>query len=227
MLIIGHRGASGYEPENTLRSFLRAYELGANAVELDVHVCKSGEAVVIHDETLDRTTNGTGHIADKTLSELKLLDTGKGEKIPTLLETLTALKGKGITFIEMKSHDCAKPVADAVNDYISHGGSLNDVVIISFNHPLLVEVGNYLPDVRIGTTLVGMPVNYADMATQAGAWSVNPCLEFLDEKFVRDAHARGLKLLTWTCNSAESIAKAKALNVDGIFSDYPDRVTTS
>lgn len=224
MLIIGHRGACGHEPENTLRSFLRAYSLGAHAIELDVHVCKTGEAVVIHDDTLNRTTNGTGRVADTSLAELRKLDAGGGETIPTLFEVLTTLQGRGITFIEMKSTDCATPVAETLSRYIQQGGSLDEVVVISFHHPLLLQVKTLLPNIRIGTTLVGMPVDYAAMAERAGAWSVNPCLEFLDEAFVKDAHARSLKLLTWTCNTAADIAKAKALGVDGIFSDFPERV---
>ena len=94
MIIIGHRGAMGYEPENTLRSFQKALDLGVDMIEFDVHLCKSGELVVFHDEKVNRTTNGQGYIAQKSLEKLKELDAGQGEKIPTLEEVLDLVKGK-------------------------------------------------------------------------------------------------------------------------------------
>ncbi len=114
VLRIGHRGAAGHAPENTLDSFRKAVELECDMTELDVHVCASGEVVVIHDETLDRTTDGKGQVSDHKLSELKQLDAGNGEEIPTLAEVLMLLKDKVMLNIELKGLGTAKPVYDLV-----------------------------------------------------------------------------------------------------------------
>src|SRR5258708_1238720 len=106
---IGHRGASAAYPENTMLAFRKAIDMGANALEFDVHVCKSGEAVVIHDDTLERTTSGRGYVAAHTLSDLKKLDAGRGEPIPTLEEVLFEFAAKIILFIEIKSAGASLP----------------------------------------------------------------------------------------------------------------------
>ncbi len=133
MLRIGHRGACGYEPENTLRSFNRALQLRVDMVELDVHVCRSGEIVVIHDSKVDRTTGGTGYVADKTLDELRTLDAGKGEKIPTLQEVLTLVNRKVKVNIELKGTGTAKPVFQLLEKHVRElGWSYGDFLISSF-----------------------------------------------------------------------------------------------
>ncbi len=118
MLKIGHRGAMGYAPENTLGSFAKALELGVDGIELDVHVCKSGEVVVIHDERVDRTTNGKGQVKEMTLKELKELDAGKGERIPTLEEVLDFVDRRAFIDIELKAEGIGNSVADIVRKYI-------------------------------------------------------------------------------------------------------------
>ena len=134
MLRIGHRGACGYEPENTLRSFNHAIQLGVDIVELDVHICQSGEIMVIHDIKVDRTTNGTGFVGDKTLDELKTLDAGKGEQIPTLQEVLDQINRRVKVNIELKGNSTAKPVLKLLEKYIKEAGwSYNDFLISSFN----------------------------------------------------------------------------------------------
>ncbi|RLG46262.1 MAG: glycerophosphodiester phosphodiesterase, partial [Thermoproteota archaeon] len=107
--VVGHRGASAYEPENTVRSIRRAFEMGADAVEVDARVSKDGHVVIIHDETVDRTTNGTGLVSELSLEEIRALDAGKGEKIPTLQEVLEEIRGKGCLFLEIKVDEAAVP----------------------------------------------------------------------------------------------------------------------
>ena len=119
ILSIGHRGACVYEPENTLRSFARALELGADMIEFDVHVCASGEAVVIHDAALKRTTNGLGYVKDKTLEELKTLDAGKGEKIPVLEEVFDLVNKRAGLNIELKSENAPVKVCSVIREYIT------------------------------------------------------------------------------------------------------------
>ncbi len=117
---IGHRGAMGYAPENTLKSFKKALELNINCVELDVHACKSGELAVIHDDEVDRTTNGKGYIAEKDLNEVKILDAGEGEKIPLLSEVLDLIDKRIKINIELKAEGTAKPVYEMIEDYMKN-----------------------------------------------------------------------------------------------------------
>ncbi len=139
-LIIGHRGASGYEPENTLLSFKKAISLNADMIEMDIFKCKTGELVIIHDNTVDRTTNGKGYIRDLTFQELRILDAGKGEKIPTLTEVLDLVNNKIKINLELKGEETAGPVCELIRKYVEEKGwNYNDFYISSFNHRLLQE----------------------------------------------------------------------------------------
>jgi glycerophosphoryl diester phosphodiesterase len=119
MQIIGHRGASGYEPENTLRSFQKAIDLGVEMIELDVYTCKSGELVVMHDDKVNRTTNGNGYVFNMTLTELKTLDAGKGEKVPTLVEVFDLINKKIAINVELKGEGTAESTAELIQKYIT------------------------------------------------------------------------------------------------------------
>lgn len=130
---VGHRGAAGHEPENTLRSFRRAMELGADMVELDVHLCGSGELVVIHDETVDRTTDGTGEVAKMTLDEMRALDAGKGERIPTLQEVIDLATGRMDINIELKGLGTAGPALEHIEDAVDNGWEISGFHASSFH----------------------------------------------------------------------------------------------
>jgi len=222
---IGHRGAAGHAPENTLASFRKALALGVDGVELDVHVCGSGDAVVIHDATLDRTTNAKGPIARLSRQELNAVDAGQGERVPTLEDVLEHLAGRVTAYIELKEDAALRPVADLVARFAEkEGWGYEKLVVFSFDHPQLMRLRKTNGRILTGASLVGIPVDYAACAKRAGAWSINPCIDHLDAAFVEDAHARGLKVLTWTANQPAQIAKARAFGADGIISDYPDRL---
>lgn len=223
MLKIGHRGACGHEPENTLRSFRRAMELGVDGVELDVHICASGEPVVIHDETLERTTNGTGRVALKALAELKTFDAGKGERIPTLQEAINLIDRKIRIFIELKDDNAVAPVVKLIERSVKKGWKYEQLMIIAFNHHLLLAAKKLNPDIQTGALLVGIPATYAQCAVDAKAQAINPAVGFVNKAFVDDAHRRGLKVFCWTVNTPVQIAKARQAGVDGIMGDYPDR----
>lgn len=223
MLKIGHRGACGHEPENTLRSFRKAMELGVDGVELDVHICASGEPVVIHDETLERTTNGTGLVALKQLSELKTFDAGQGERIPTLQEVIDLLNKKIRIFIELKDDNAVPPVVALIEQSVKKGWKYEQLTIIAFNHHLLLAAKRQNPKIETGALLVGIPATYAQCAVEAKANVINPAIGFVNKDFVDDAHKRGLKVYCWTVNSQAQIAKAKRAGVDGMMGDYPDR----
>lgn len=228
ILKIGHRGAMGYEPENTLRSFRKAVELNVDMVELDVHVCKTGELVVIHDDKLDRTTNGKGDVSETSFRELRKLNAGKGEKIPSLQEVLDLINKKVNINIELKGKGTAIPVFEIIETYVKEKAwSYDDFFVSSFNHYELKKFSKLNPKVKIGALIDKMPVNLAKLAENLNvffAYSINPPVEVINQKFVDDAHKRGLKVFVWTVNGAEDIERMKQLNVDGIFSDFPDRI---
>jgi len=228
---VGHRGAMGYEPENTLRSFKKALDIRVDMIELDVYVCKSGELVVIHDETVNRTTNGKGKVEDKTLTELKELDAGKGEKIPTLeevldLANLSAQEGNKIKVnIELKGENTAEPVAKMIDKYIEEKGwSYEDFLVSSFNYKELQKFEKIESKIKTGFLSEKTPRNFIDFAEKAGAYSVNIPIEHIDNEFVENAHDHGLKVYVWRTNSLEDIKKAKLLDVDYICSNFPDKI---
>lgn len=225
VLKIGHRGAAGYEPENTLISFKKALELNVDMIELDVYVCKTQELVVIHDDKVDRTTNGTGYVIEKTFDELRALNAGKGEKIPTLREVLDLIDKKTKVNIELKGVGTAKSVYELIEKYVKEKQwSYDDFLVSSFNHHELKEFNELNSKVKIGALLTGIPIEYAQFGETVNAYSVNLSIEFINKKFVNDAHKRRMKVMVWAVNDLDDIEKMKSLGVDGIFSDYPDRL---
>ena len=221
----GHRGAAGYEPENTIKSFKKALELNVDAVELDVYVCKSGELVVIHDDKVDRTTDGEGYVIEKTLDELRSLDAGNGEKIPTLYEVFDLINRQVKINIELKGAGTADPVYELIENYVEEKDwKYDDFIISSFNHYELKKFNKLNPEVKIGALITGIPIGLAEFAEKVNADSVNLCIEFINQEFVDDAHNRGMKVNVWTVNDLDDIERMKNLNVDGMFSNFPDRL---
>jgi glycerophosphoryl diester phosphodiesterase len=224
-LKIGHRGACGYEPENTLRSFQKAIDLNVDAIELDVYCCKSGELVVFHDKKLDRTTNGHGYIEEKTLTELKQLDAGKGEKIPTLDEVFQLVDRRVIINIELKGPNTAIAVAQLINRYVHQKEwTWDHFIVSSFDHYELKRFAKLCPRVKRGALIEGITIGYAKFGKQVNASAICISSDFITKEYVQDAHARGLLVFVYTVNDPDDIAIIKKLGVDGIFSNYPDRL---
>lgn len=224
-LKIGHRGACGYEPENTLSSFSRALQLGVDMVELDVHICRTGETVVIHDSRLERTTNGNGDVALKSLDELKSLDAGGGERIPLLTEVLDLVNMSTVVNIELKGEGTACSVDRIVRSCINEKGwSPESFLVSSFDHYELKAFSALNPEIRLGALTAGIPIGYAEFAHALGAFSVNLSREFINSTFIHDAHNRGLKVLVYTVNEPDEIRRIREMGVDGIFSNFPDRL---
>lgn len=221
VLRIGHRGAAGYEPENTLRSFQKALDLDVDMVELDIHLCRSGELVVIHDHTLKRTTNGSGYVARKTLEELKQLDAGKGEKIPTLEEVLNLINGKVQVNVELKGRNTAKPLAQLLQKY--NYGSYDDYLVSSFNHAELAVFHELLPQVKTGM-LYKKPPRTLTTLKRNRAYALHISKNRITRGLLDKVHNLGMKVFAYTANDPQEIEKLYSLQVDGIFSDYPDRV---
>lgn len=224
-LRFGHRGACGYAPENTIASFRKAIELGVDMIEFDVRLCGSGEVVVLHDETVDRMTDGHGRVVDLSLRELKKLHIRGGQTIPTLEEALDAIDRQTKVIIELKVEEAVNPTAALVRRYIDERGwSAGDIFITSFNHYFLSRFRELCPGVGLAALLAGVPLGYAEFGERLGAYAVNMSFFHLNREFVEDAHRRGLQVFTWTVNEPEDIERAKALGVDGIFSNFPDRI---
>jgi len=217
VLIIAHRGASGYEPENTLRSVKKALELGADMVEVDVHVSRDGCMVVIHDARLERTTNGKGYVKDMTLKELKKLDAGLGERIPTLEEVVQLVRGKAQLVVEMKVPGTEERVQE-----IEENGLENEALITSFYHPVIRRVKELNPNVQAGVIIASRPVKPVQPAIDANANALFPKYTFVDQQMVLVAHKNNLAVYPWTMDTLSEIKPLIEMGVDGIVTNKPD-----
>ncbi len=227
MLNIAHRGASGHAPENTLLAFAKALEMGANALEFDVRICASGEAVVIHDETLDRTTNGTGFVFETSLTNLKHLDAGSGERVPLLAEVLQIFAGKAVLFIEIKDERALGETIRLIDRQAARGVPYHQMMLIGFDPNWLIAAKQRQPSLCIGALPDDtQPIanGYISWAKQQGFSSVNPHHRWLNAEVMAELRMHRLQTYPWTVNEPNDIARLKALGVDGIISDYPDRL---
>ena len=213
----------GHAPENTLLSFRKALELGAQCIEGDVYFV-DGRLLVIHDDRLDRTTNGSGHLQDHDFEYLRSLDAGNGEKIPTLEELFETINLKAGVNIELKGPGTARPVVDFINARRKEGWDDDLILVSSFNHRELEAVRRMDPHIGLGVLIAGPPVDAAAIAVGLGAYSVHLSLKFVDRTVVEDAHLRGLRVFVFTVNDPDDIRRMAALGVDGVFTNYPERV---
>lgn len=225
LLNIGHRGAKGHEPENTLTSFAKALELGVHGIELDVHVCATGELVVIHDFTVDRVTNGTGEVHKMTLAELKALTIEPNQQIPTLNEIYNLINNRCFVNVEMKGRHTAQPVCDFINTYVKERGySYEDFLVSSFQREELEMMSRINPHIHLGVLTQASVAEAREWAAEFNAKAIHPHFSLLTGSNVKKAQQAGLKVYTWTVNEPEDIARIKTYNVDGIISDFPERL---
>ncbi|MDV6169033.1 glycerophosphodiester phosphodiesterase family protein [Flavobacterium sp. DG1-102-2] len=223
ILKIGHRGAKGHVAENTLASFQKALDMGADGIELDVHVCATGELVVIHDFTVDRTTNGSGEVHKMTLSELKKLRVDGEHTIPLLDEVLALVNRKCLVNIEMKGRHTAKPVSDFVDAYVkSRGYSYDDFIVSSFQREELLIMHEVNKNIPLGILTQASVTQAWEWAMEFSAKAIHPHYSLLTESNVKKAQQAGLKVYTWTINDTEDIERIKSYHVDGIISDFPE-----
>jgi glycerophosphoryl diester phosphodiesterase len=232
---IAHRGASGRAPENTHAAFAAALALGARAIELDVQLSADGELVVIHDETLDRTTDGTGPVGDRTAAELVRLDAGawfgpeyRGERIPRLADVLAQLGahpgGPPLLNVEVKSardHGAIEPKLAAL---VAAEDAAAWVVCSSFHWAMLRALRAAAPWARLGVLCDEDPrPRGLAVAAEVGAEAVIPGRRWVDAGVVAAAHARGYAVWVWTVNEPGEMRRLAALGVDAVFSDFPER----
>lgn len=221
--VIGHRGARGLAPENTLLAFDTALRCGAHMLELDVQRV-GDELMVIHDLRLERTTNGRGRVADHDYATLRGLDAGQGQFIPTLAEVLDLVEARVPLNIELKTAGgTAALVAARIRDYLADGWTPDSFLVSSFHLPELYEFRQLLPEVPIGVLLCGVPLDWAAVATELQAQAVNVSEEFADARLIRDAKARGCRVYAYTVNNLDDMFELRDAGVDGVFTDFPDR----
>jgi glycerophosphoryl diester phosphodiesterase len=222
---IGHRGASGYEPENTLISFEKAIDFNADGIELDVHLSSDGELIVIHDETIDRTFNGKGAVNEFTLQELKKFYSRKNQEIPTLIEVFDLVHRRCFINIELKGIGTAKPVYDLINHYISDKKwEINDFIVSSFDWNMLEEFHILNPKIRIGVLTEESIEAALAFAKKVKAFSIHPDYVLLSKENVALMQENGFVVFPWTVNTEDAIQKVKSYNVNGIISNFPDRI---
>jgi glycerophosphoryl diester phosphodiesterase len=174
---------------------------------------------------VDRTTNGHGYVMEKTFEELRSLDAGQWEKIPSLTEVFDLINKKAKINIELKGIRTAKPVFELIEMYVkTKNRQYDDFLISSFNHYELKEIHELNPKIKIWALVWEILIGFAEFAERLNAYSVHPCIEFINKEFVDDAHARGLKVFVWTVNDPDDIERMKKLGVDGMFSNFPDRL---
>jgi glycerophosphoryl diester phosphodiesterase len=226
LFCFGHRGACGHAPENTLRSVRKALELGANGIEVDVYWV-DGHLVVIHDDTLNRTTNGSGSVAETSFEHIRSLDAGWGERIPTLEEVFEIVNRRAVVNVELKGSGAAAPVVRLIDRYVQTGGwQYDDFLVSSFDLEQIRTARSLRPEIRAGALIEKVPPGLAAFAEDLGVWSLNPSKRCVTPGLVADAHRRGLGVFVYTINRLADIASMAALGVDGVFTDYPDRIMT-
>jgi glycerophosphoryl diester phosphodiesterase len=233
LLRIAHRGASGHCPENTRAAFLRAIELGADMVELDCQQTRDGAVVVIHDETLERTTNGRGRVQDSTLREIKALDAGAwfgrdfvGEEILTLEQAVELLHSRVQLNLEIKGEDSPGRLEIQCVGIVRSLRFFADTCFSSFSPARMRLVRDLAEDARIGV-LMDADTRWSDgfaLAAELAAEAVHPERRLVTPEAVAEAHRRGLEVRVWPVNRPAEMEALADLGVDGIFTDFPERL---
>jgi glycerophosphoryl diester phosphodiesterase len=230
-LILAHRGACSYTPENTLAAFRLAYEQGADGIELDAKLSVDKKVVVIHDQTVDRTTNGTGRVNDLSLSDLKGLDAGihfsdryRGERIPTLEEVLLEFGFKFLINIELTSY--ATPgdaLPESTAELVRKTGVQKNIIFSSFHPWVLSRIRKLMPGVPAGLLTGEGFLQWGNSAI--GKWIspqlIHPFFLKATKNFIQKAHQRGQKVNTWTVDDPREILRLIQDGVDGIITDDP------
>ncbi|MBE8725228.1 glycerophosphodiester phosphodiesterase [Flavobacterium hungaricum] len=225
MLKIAHRGAKAYEPENTLQAFQKALDLNSDGIELDVHLSVDGHIIVMHDETIDKMTNGTGEINTYTLAELKSFLITEKHQIPTLNEVFDLVDKKCFINVELKNADTSKQVVSLIEEYISQKEwDYQHFIISSFDWSALEEVHHLNPKILIGVLTEEDLDTALAFAESIKAKAIHPDYNLLNSENVQKIQEKGFLVFPWTVNSDEDIQKVKGYKVDGIISDNPDKI---
>jgi glycerophosphoryl diester phosphodiesterase len=220
-------------PENTKMAFMKALDLGADAIEFDVQLTRDGHAIVFHDDILDRTTNGRGLVADTDFATIRKLDAGSwfgaafaDAEVPTLEETLKVLGGRTTLNVELKPDGRADRLVKHVITAVARFDLWDSVIFSSFDGSCIRKLRELVPGARLGVLCTqGRLDDALEFARFVDAENLHPPVALVDNDLVARAHAQDLKVWTWTANSPGEIALLTMLGVDGIFTDFPDRVS--
>jgi len=222
ILIIGHKGASKTEPDNTLRAFQKAIELKADYIEFDIHESKDGEIVVMHDNNTLQTTGHDGFIKEMTLEELKKLDCGMGERIPTLKEVIKLCKGKIGLQIEVKVQNIGKKVVDL----LKQADLIDSTIISSFIHNEVLRIKKYDSKTKIAPLISDRVEDPGDLKKVAKRiikkdkfYAFHPYFTGVNKEIVDYCHKSNLKVNVWTVNEQRDMENLIRLGVDGIITD--------
>ncbi len=215
-LTIGHRGVMGVEPENTLRSFVRAERSGMDAIELDLHLSKDGALVVMHDADVDRTTDGKGPIAEKTLAELRELDAGQGERVPLFEEVLDAVRSP----LQAEIKDRA--AAQALAEVMLRRDLTDRIEVSSFHDDAVAEIARLVPGVRTVLVASRWGADIVDRAKAVGAGALALNIRRLTLETVERARGEKLRVIGWVVNTQDHLRLVRALELDGATTDFPE-----
>ena len=227
MLKIGHRGACGYVPENTIESIEKAIALGVDGVEIDIFKCKSGELVLFHDQTLINLVGRSERIEELTLEELNECLIMNKYSIPTLKKVLETVKPTLLINIELKGSGTALPTSDLLYDFtLKKKWSESSFIVSSFKWQELVKLRQLNTTIPIGILVDRRKtINEAiEFANKINAYAIHPYYKMLNKKNVQKIKNNRFKVFTWTVNNKAEIDNIKKFNVDGIISSYPDRI---
>jgi glycerophosphoryl diester phosphodiesterase len=224
-LLGGHRGNPAEHPENTMRSFRSAIAAGCDLIECDVHLSSDGRLVVIHDHTLERTTNGAGMVKDHTAAELRKLDAGDGEKIPLLQEVVELALGKVGLVIETKQLPHLYPgLEEKLLNMLRQLGAVSECAVVSFNHTAIHELRKMEPALQLGILEGARPMHPAKMLREAGADVYSPHWGATDPQVVKEVHDAGGAVGVWPVDDDMAVAWCKYCKPDSIFTNRPKQV---
>jgi len=224
-LVIGHRGAMGHETENTLASVQKALDLGVDMIEIDVFKIKSGEIVVFHDQTVDRLANATGSIEEYDIFYVRQMVLDGNHPIPLLQDVIKILDDKVRLNVELKGAATSDRVNHIIKNHMKKNQwPLDKFIISSFNWDELREMRKINKDIPIAVLTEGDPIQAIPIAEELNAEAINPNFATLNDDNVEKLKAAGFKIYTWTINEPEDIEQAKSWSVDGIITNFPERV---
>jgi len=226
-LVVSHAACAGHAPENTLAGLRLALHMGVDAIEIDVHLSADGIPVLIHDDSVDRTTNGRGPVAALTLTELQKLDasarspfeTCRGERVPTLAEALDLIRGRALLIIEIKPPD----IEEAVLEVVRGAEALDWAMAWSFHPGVVVGVRRREPRLPAALLTLSLSDAIARQALELGAQAISVLYQNVSDERVRAAHRKALAVYAWTPDQPMEMRRLTAAGVDGIVTNFPDR----
>ena len=222
--IIGHRGAMGHAPENTVLSIQKALALDVDGIEIDVFRCQSGEIIVFHDKKLNKLTNGKGKIEKKTLAQLQELQVMGSEPIPVLEEIIQLINGRVQLNIELKGKNTSKGVFNIMKTAIESGGwKKNQLYVSSFDWEELRKFRKLTNQFGIAVLTDRNPLDAIPVADELSAFAINPSHKKLTLDMIKKVQEEGFEVFTWTVNDTTRIKELTSWRVDGIITDFPDR----